>query len=127
MVFFWLYQGRLHGFAVGLVKAPPHQLVVGFFPYCLELMAMTQGIPKPVVVTGASGQVGRALISQLQQAGIRSKALVRKPAGLGDCLEYCDWMSSPEAESVLASAGAVVHLAGNLKPAKGDYTSQHAQ
>ena len=121
--FFWLYQGRLHGFAVGLVKAPPHQLVVGFFPYCLELMAMTQGIPEPVVVTGASGQVGRALISQLQRAGIRSKALVRKPAGLGDCLEYCDWMSSSEAESVLASAGAVVHLAGNLKPAKGDYTS----
>lgn len=30
-LFFWLYQGRLHRFAVGLVKAPPHQLVVGFF------------------------------------------------------------------------------------------------
>ena len=77
-------------------------------------MAMTQGIPESVVVTGASGQVGRALISQLQRAGIRSKALVRKPAGLGDSLEDCDWMSSPKAESALA---------GNLKPANGDYTS----
>ena len=88
-------------------------------------MAMTQGFPEPVVITGASGQVGRALVSQLQRAGIRSKALVRKPAGLGDCLEFCDWMSSPEAESALASAGAVGHLAGNLKPANVDYTSSN--
>ena len=43
---------------VRLVKAPPHQLVVGFFSYRLELMAMTQGISEPVVIFGASGQVG---------------------------------------------------------------------
>jgi uncharacterized protein YbjT (DUF2867 family) len=30
---------------------------------------------------------------------------------------------SPEAEQALASASAVVHLAGNLKPARGDYAA----
>ena len=88
---------------------------------------MTQAIPEPVVVTGASGQVGRALIAELQRCGIRAQALVRKPAGLSNCEEYCDWMESSEAEAVLASAATVVHLAGNLKPAQGDCTSANVK
>ena len=88
---------------------------------------MTQTILEPVVITGASGQVGRALISELQRHGVKPQALVRQPAGLNHCQEYCDWMSSPEAEHVLASAGTVIHLAGNLKPANGDYNSANVK
>jgi len=80
-------------------------------------------IPEPLVITGASGQVGRALVAALQHRGIRAQALVRRPAGLTGCDEYSDWMTSPEAEQALASASAVVHLAGNLKPARGDYAA----
>ena len=68
---------------------------------------MNQVIPEPVVITGASGQVGRALVAELQRCGIRSQVLVRKPAGLSHCEEYCDWMESSEAEAVLASAATV--------------------
>ena len=88
---------------------------------------MTQTIVEPVVITGASGQVGRALISELQRHGVKPQALVRQPAGLSHCKEYRDWMSSPEAEHVLASAGTVIHLAGNLKPANGDYNSANVK
>ena len=82
---------------------------------------MSQSISEPVVITGASGQVGRALVAELSRREVNCKALVRKPAGLKKCEQYCNWMTSPEAEEVLASAGSVVHLAGNLKPANGDY------
>ena len=82
---------------------------------------MSRSISEPVVITGASGQVGRALVAELSRREVNCKALVRKPAGLKKCEQYCNWMTSPEAEEVLASAGSVVHLAGNLKPANGDY------
>ncbi len=84
---------------------------------------MTHAIAEPLVITGASGQVGRALVAVLQSRGIRAQALVRRPAHLSGCSEYTDWLVSPEAQQALASASAVVHLAGNLKPARGDYAA----
>lgn len=82
---------------------------------------MHHTIPEPLVITGASGQVGRALVSALQARGIRAQALVRRPCQLRDCDEFGDWLVSPAAQQVLAQAASVVHLAGNLNPAHGDY------
>lgn len=73
-----------------------------------------------VVLTGASGQVGRALLSALQGRA-RTVALVRKPADLPATEVVTDWMRSPIARQRIASAACIVHLAGNLKPEGGDY------
>jgi len=80
-------------------------------------------IPEPLVITGASGQVGRALVAALQARGIRAQALVRQPAQLSGCDECVDWLGSPAAQQALTAAAAVVHLAGNLNPARGDYAA----
>lgn len=80
-------------------------------------------IPEPLMITGASGQVGRALVAALAARGVRATALVRSPAQLNGCYECVDWIAAPAAERALAAAAAGVHLAGNLKPASGDYRS----
>jgi NADH dehydrogenase len=76
-----------------------------------------------VVITGASGQVGQALLSTLQGKCRSSIALVRKPAHLLANEMIVDWLNSPKAQDAIAQADAVVHLAGNLRPDRGDYTS----
>ena len=75
-----------------------------------------------VVITGASGQVGRALLSVLQ-AKARTIALVRKHADLPASEVVSDWMRSPTARQMISCARNIVHLAGNLKPEGGDYTA----
>lgn len=39
----------------------------------------TMGVP-PVLVTGATGRVGRAVVGQLVDAGVPVRALTRRPA-----------------------------------------------
>ena len=73
-----------------------------------------------VVITGASGQVGKALLSALQ-GKTRTVALVRKHADLPASEVVTDWMRSPTARQMIVRAESIVHLAGNLKPERGDY------
>ena len=44
---------------------------------------MTGGHVPPVLVTGATGRVGRAVVAQLLGAGVPVRALTRRPAGAG--------------------------------------------
>ncbi len=75
-----------------------------------------------VVITGASGQVGMALLSALQGKA-RTVALVRRHTDLPASEVVTDWMQSPAARQMIARAGSIVHLAGNLRPERGDYQS----
>ncbi|WP_394298186.1 NmrA family NAD(P)-binding protein [Streptomonospora alba] len=42
---------------------------------------MTKGVPMTVLVTGATGNVGRPLVQRLLSAGHRVRALTRDPRG----------------------------------------------
>ncbi|UIE38342.1 SDR family oxidoreductase [Leptodesmis sichuanensis] len=76
-----------------------------------------------VIVTGATGQVGRRLLSSLQGKCQAVIALVRQPTRLPVTEVIADWPNSARAREAIAQADAVVHLAGNLKPDRGDYIS----
>lgn len=55
-----------------------------------------------VVVTGASGFLGRAVIARLNQEGLQSRGVCRKPvAGMVQIADYCD----------TPSADLIIHLA----------------
>ena len=82
--------------------------------------------PDPIVVTGANGQLGRALLGDLSVRGHRAvRALVRsaraadsiRALGLDPAplIELVDYASPHAMERVLAGARAVVHLVGILK------------
>jgi len=72
-----------------------------------------------VVVTGATGTIGRSLVSALQARGEEVVALSRDTgrarSALGDGVEPYAWpnpMAEPPPEGALAGADAVVHLLG---------------
>ncbi len=72
-----------------------------------------------VVVTGATGTIGRSLVSALQARGEEVVALSRDAgrarSALGDGVEPFTWsnpMGEPPPEAALAGADAVVHLLG---------------
>lgn len=69
------------------------------------------GAARRVVVAGASGLIGSALVESLRADGIRVTTLVRRPARSADEVE---WLtdSSPLDPAVLAGADAVVGLNG---------------
>jgi nucleoside-diphosphate-sugar epimerase len=73
------------------------------------------------VITGATGQVGRATIDALVRRGIRPIALVRGTGQLEGCTTISDWLASDRAVAALERAPTVVHLAGTLNPADHDY------
>lgn len=58
----------------------------------------------PIAITGASGQVGTALQRRLEQAAAEVRALGR----------------ADDLRSAVTGAGAVVHLAGALRPGRGN-------
>lgn len=64
-----------------------------------------------VVVSGASGLIGSALLPALRAAGHRPIALVRRPPRAEDEIEW-DPAASKLAPDALDGADAVVHLAG---------------
>ena len=74
-----------------------------------------------VLITGASGQVGRALIKSLVSKGTQPTALIRKAVPLEGCSIIPDWLFSDRATAKIAHARAIVHLAGTLNPPDGDY------
>jgi nucleoside-diphosphate-sugar epimerase len=74
-----------------------------------------------VLITGATGQVGRATVQALARTGIRPTVLVRRSEHLEGCTVISDWLESDEAEAALQQAAMVVHLAGTLNPPDHDY------
>ncbi|MGK2962852.1 MAG: NAD-dependent epimerase/dehydratase family protein [Gemmatimonadaceae bacterium] len=69
----------------------------------------------PVVVTGASGFIGRHVVASLAAAGIPVRAIVRRQQSLGDGVQVVVAKDVLDAESVFAAvngASAIVHLAG---------------
>jgi nucleoside-diphosphate-sugar epimerase len=79
---------------------------------------MEEGSP---VITGATGQVGRAMIEALVRRGIRPTALVRTGEQLEGCTTISDWLASDRAVAAIERAQTVVHLAGTLNPPDHDY------
>jgi nucleoside-diphosphate-sugar epimerase len=73
------------------------------------------------VITGATGQVGRATIDALVRRGIRPTALVRGSEQLEGCTTITDWLISDLATAAIENATIIVHLAGNLNPPDHDY------
>lgn len=76
-----------------------------------------------IVITGANGQVGRQLLTSLQGKCQNLIALVRNPIELKATEIITNWLNSNQAKEAISNADAIVHLAGNLKPQKGDYIS----
>ena len=93
----------------------------------------------PIVVTGANGQIGRALLRQLDAEGRSdTRALVRSERardtilrmGLAHAPEIrlVDYTSPKEMENAIANAEAVVHLVGIIKEMPGTrYVEAHEQ
>ena len=79
---------------------------------------MESGSP---VITGATGQVGRAVIDAFVRRGVRPTALVRGTGQLEGCTTISDWLSSDRAVAAIERAPVVVHLAGALNPPDHDY------
>lgn len=70
---------------------------------------------RTVVVTGASGRVGSALLPRLQSLGAHTIALVRTAGPTSSAGEVVEqWMTNPAALDALRRADIVVHLAGEL-------------
>ena len=72
-------------------------------------------LPGPVVVTGASGFIGRHLVASLAAAGIPVRAIIRRDQSLGQGVTNFIAKDLLDAESIYAAvngASAVVHLAG---------------
>jgi NADH dehydrogenase len=76
-----------------------------------------------VVITGATGQVGRETIDALLRHGIKPTALVRGSEQLEGCITISDWLNSNSAVTAIKHAQTVVHLAGTLNSTNHDYES----
>ncbi|MDP4006133.1 NAD(P)-dependent oxidoreductase [Methylobacterium sp. NEAU K] len=69
----------------------------------------------PVLVTGAGGFIGRAVVARLTRAGIPVRAGLRRPAPLaiaGVASTRCDLSAPAEIEAACAGAAMIVHAAG---------------
>src|SRR5262249_9718112 len=73
------------------------------------------------VITGATGQVGRATIEALVRRGIRPTVLVRGSERLEGCMTIADWLTSDLATAAIENAAVIIHLAGALNPPDHDY------
>lgn len=71
----------------------------------------------PVVVTGADGFIGRALVAHFEASGRRCRAIVRRRAGAPGHVQRCvvpdlATVSDAALDAAVADASAIVHLAG---------------
>jgi uncharacterized protein YbjT (DUF2867 family) len=76
-----------------------------------------------IAVTGANGHMGQRILNRLTGTGHARTALVREETPLPATDVIADWTHSGAARDALASADAVVHLAGALAPKDGDYAA----
>ena len=96
-------------------------------------------LPTPIVITGANGQLGQALLARLcQPVGPSVRALVRSASARETLqglelahppeIQVVDYTSPGDLERALDSAAAVVHLVGIIKEAPGtSYAAAHEQ
>jgi nucleoside-diphosphate-sugar epimerase len=77
---------------------------------------MTADRAKTVVVTGANGLVGRALLNKLQQTQVYTIALVRTPVELPANRVVVGPLDAPSAQAAIGGADCVAHLAGTFFP-----------
>ena len=92
----------------------------------LALQARLPVKPLSVVVTGASGLIGRQVCAVLTTGGHRVTRLVRTPeaaSGQGSGTAAWDPMAGTIDRDALAAADAVIHLAG--EPISGRFTARH--
>jgi len=81
---------------------------------------------KTVVVTGANGLVGRALLKKLQQTQVYTIALTRNPVELPANRVVTGPLDTPSALAAIGGADFVVHLAGTFFPiGKSSYWSDN--
>lgn len=69
---------------------------------------------KNILITGATGFVGRALCEQLKKSSHRLKAIVRSGVKLDDDISVinCDLDKVTDYEAILSNVDVVIHLAG---------------
>jgi len=67
--------------------------------------------PRPVVLTGATGLVGGALLPHLRERGHGVRTLTRRAGRIADVTEI-EWDGITPPDGSLDGAGAVVHLSG---------------
>lgn len=81
---------------------------------------MNPSAPRRILVTGATGYLGREFLPRLRERGHFVRALVRKgsegklPPGVEACVG--DALQEPDVRSALAGCDTVVHLVGVPKP-----------
>ena len=102
-------------------------------------MELPDETPLSIVVTGANGQLGRALLARLAEQGhTQTRALVRSERAKATIeaealspapdIRIVDYTSPKEMEAALEGADAVVHLVGIIKEMPGTrYVEAHEQ
>ena len=102
-------------------------------------MEISEVQPLSIVVTGANGQLGRALLARLAEQGhTRTRALVRSERAKATIeaedlspapdIRIVDYTSPSEMGQALEGADAVVHLVGIIKEMPGTrYVEAHEQ
>ncbi|MBI2619226.1 MAG: NAD-dependent epimerase/dehydratase family protein [Ignavibacteriales bacterium] len=73
-------------------------------------------MPTRIAVTGANGQVGRAVLERLQDFSVETIALTREPGNLPARRTLVCGLDSDRAFKAMHEADAVIHLAGTLNP-----------
>lgn len=77
---------------------------------------MSEGAPQTLLVTGATGLIGRRLLASLGRTGPRVLALTRRPepagTALGESATAVRWDGFQIPRDALAGADALLHLAG---------------
>lgn len=71
-------------------------------------------MPTRIVITGANGHVGRAVLEQLWDGNAETHAIVRSAGPLRATKILIDSLDSPRAFKIIHQSDVVIHLAGTL-------------
>lgn len=90
-----------------------------------EAQTLTDELPRPVAVTGATGFIGSHVLETLVRAGVPCRVLVRDPARLkvgahGVQVVAGDLETTPALERLTAGCPVLLHLAGVVRAARAE-------